>query len=490
VKFYFGGGEIPSHRNLLTAENMPHVALSYMGLRRRTKFTKPWLAAEVFGDDQSILLDSGCHTLNREGVEVDHDELRAIADHYYSLIEANIDRLDAYTEFDALALGHDWIKNNREHLHPDKAIVVWHEEYGLDELRRMADQHPYVAVGQATCGDRDIIPVLRSLARQGRLHGMGFSSPPLMLAADWYSIASTTWLSAAQHGETFVWTGTELKRYPTRYKAQARKRHRSLFTDAGLDADKIEADDPTEVLRLSLWSWTKQIEHISRRHGDPATVTPIRPHLEIAETTAGAPTGTHPEDSLEPATIRREKRLLPGIEQERFTYRYTDPETGEKTSRQETRLHAVDPDVRVCDGCFLANKCRDYQPGHSCVYEIPIRVRTKEQYIALLDGVIAMQGARVMFMRVAEEVEGGYADPNLSQEMDRLAKYIKLKADIEEAGFTFSMKIQQKDGAQVGLLSRLFGDKAGGPPALTASGTVSAQQAIEQMGIVDAEVVE
>ncbi|MFC9505345.1 hypothetical protein [Streptomyces sp. NPDC057002] len=491
--FYFAGAEIPSHRSLLAAQNIPHVGMSYMGLRRRVKFSKPWLIADHYPPEQSVFLDSGCHTLNRPGVEVTKEEIQDIADRYDEFVEQNLDRIQAYTEFDALSMGRDWIEARRQHLHPEKAIAVWHEEWGLDALSQMADQHGYIAVGQATVGDRDIIPVLRGLSRQVKLHGMGFSSPPLMLSADWYSVSSTTWLSAAQHGETFIWAGREMKRYPARYKAQARKRHRTLITSAGFDADLIDADDATENLKLSLWSWQKQIAHISQRHGNGVTTTtetgnPGNEENQLASVTAIRQKAGN-EGATEPPA-ERVRKLLPGIETEEFTHRYNDPETGERKERAEHRINAVDLNIRVCDGCFLANKCPEYQPGESCVYEMPIRVKTKEQYIALLDSLITMQAMRVFSMRMSEEVEGGYADPNLSSEMDRLAKFVKLKADIEEAGFTFSMKMESKGTAEVGLISRLFGPKSEGPPALSPAGTVSAEQAFSQMGIMDAEIVE
>lgn len=491
--FYFAGTEIPSHRSLCASENVSHVGMSYMGLRRRVKFAKPWSIAEHYTPQQSVLLDSGCHTLNRAGVEVTPEEIQDIADHYDTFVEQNLDRVQAYTEFDALPMGREWIEARRQHLDPEKAIVVWHEEWGLDVLKQMATQYPYIAVGQGTCGDRDIIPVLRSLSRQIKLHGMGFSSPPLMLAADWYSVSSTTWLSAAQHGETFIWAGSEMRRYPARYKGQARKRHRTLIAGAGFDVEQIDADDATENLRLSLWSWRKQIDHISQRHGKGVTDTALPPEHGNGESSATPVTATSPEVQNEGVTepsATRVKKLLPGIETEAFTHRYTDPDTGERQTRTEHRINAVDPGVRVCDGCFLANKCPEYQPGESCAYEMPVRVRTKEQYIALLDSMISMQAMRVFSMRMSEEVEGGYADPNLSSEMDRLAKFVKLKSDIEEAGFSFSMKMQTKDSAEVGLISRLFGPKSDGPPALSPAGTVSAQDALGQMGIMDAEIVE
>ncbi|MFF7676637.1 hypothetical protein [Actinacidiphila glaucinigra] len=314
-----------------------------------------------------------------------------------------------------------------------------------------------------------------------------------MLSADWYSVSSTTWLSAAQHGETFIWAGTEMKRYPARYKTQARKRHRTLITGASFDADRIDADDATENLRLSLWSWQHQISHISQRHGNAVTATTGTATTTNEEPGTGAVAVIPSEPGNEGAThapAERVKKLLPGIETEQFTHRYTDPDTGERKTRTEHRINAVDPSVRVCDGCFLAQKCPEYQPGEACAYEMPVRVRTKEQYIALLDSMISMQAMRVFSMRMSEEVEGGYADPNLSSEMDRLAKYVKLKADIEEAGFTFSMTMESKGSAEVGLISRLFGAQAEGPPALSPAGTVSAENALSQMGVMDAEIVE
>ncbi|MFE5853253.1 hypothetical protein ACFQ61_08535 [Streptomyces sp. NPDC056500] len=492
--FFFAGAEIPSHRALLAAQSIPHVGMSYMGLRRRVKFTKPWSIPDHYTPEQAVLLDSGCHTLNRPGVEIAAEEVEAIADHYDRFVEQNVEHVQAYVEFDALSMGQDWIEARRQHLHPEKSIVVWHEEWGIDTLKRMADTYPYIAVGHQSISDnRDNIPVLRSLSRQIKLHAMGISSPPLLLAAAWYSVSSTTWLSAAQHGETFVWTGSEMRRYPARYKAQARKRHRTLITRAGFDTELIDADDATENLRLSLWSWQHQIAHISQRHGEAVTATPLPSTSEITETgptTVAVTSGERLHKGVTEDSPTRVKKLLPGIETEAFTHRYVDAVTGERRTRTEHRINAIDPGVRSCDGCFLAKKCPEYQAGESCAYEMPVRVRTKEQYIALLDAMISMQAMRVFSMRMSEEVEGGYADPSLSQEMDRLAKFVKLKSDIEEAGFTFSMKMEAKDNAGVGLISRLFGPKSDGPPALSPSGTVSAHDALGQMGIMDVEVIE
>lgn len=494
--FYFAGAEIPSHRKLLAEQEAHHTALSYMGLRRRVKHTENWSIAEHSQYD-STLLDSGGHTLNREGVEMAQSEIEDIAAEYDTFIgsQGNHYAIDRFIEFDPLAMGREWIAERRNaDLFRAQGIAVWHEQWGVDELKRMADQHEYIAVGQGTCGDRDIVPMLRSMARSGvKFHGMGFSSPPLMLALQWASVSSTTWISAAAHGETFVWTGTELKRYPARYKAQARKRHRTLFESIGLDAAAIEADDPSENLKLSLWSWSQQIAAINQRQSEGVTPNAKRAGTPTGENGEGVVETTVSEaqnDSATPAPSERRKRLLPGIETEPFIHRYTDPESGERKSRTEHRLAITDLNVRVCDGCYLKDKCPEYEPGESCVFEIPVRVRTKEQYMALLDSVIAMSAARIFSMRMFEDVEGGYADPNLSSLIDQMARLIKLKATLEEASFTFSMKVKQSGQAEAGILSRLFGSEAVAPRAIENQPSIPADQALVDLGILDAEVID
>jgi hypothetical protein len=68
-----------------------------------------------------------------------------------------------------------------------------------------------------------------------------------------------------------------------------------------------------------------------------------------------------------------------------------------------------------------------------------------------------MQAQRVAFMRFSEELNGGYADPNLSQEMDRYFKMLeKIKALDENKEF---IQITAQRNAGQGVLSAIFGDR-------------------------------
>jgi hypothetical protein len=69
-----------------------------------------------------------------------------------------------------------------------------------------------------------------------------------------------------------------------------------------------------------------------------------------------------------------------------------------------------------------------------------------------------MQGQRVAFMRYAEELNGGYADPNTSQEMDRLLKLVGSVKDLETNKEVITMTASRQTSG--GILSSIFGDRA------------------------------
>jgi hypothetical protein len=72
--------------------------------------------------------------------------------------------------------------------------------------------------------------------------------------------------------------------------------------------------------------------------------------------------------------------------------------------------------------------------------------------------MLEIQAQRVAFMRMAEEMNGGYADPNMSQEMDRYFKILERIKDLESnKEFVQITASRQTSG---GVLSAIFGDRA------------------------------
>ena len=492
---YFGGAEIPGWRNLLADEGVDHVALSYMGLRRRLKKNpNPGMVTDKFPDFQKVFLDSGAYTVNKADDDTyTQAELKDLAAQYMAFVQDNIDRVEMVSEFDALPLGRDWINAAREDfwndIPDDKFLPIWHGG-DLGELDELAQRYKRVGIVQTALGERNLAPTLNSLVqRYGTLlHGVAMTKPTEMAAIRWDSVASTSWLSPSQYGDTIVWTGKELKRYPKKYKDQARRQHRTLFNDNGFDAAKIEADDNREVLRLSIWSWGQQVEDLSRHEGR-VTTPPESPESANAES-EGAGVVTPPSETRNAVATRETRETIPlpvmglGITQEHSTN-----ERGERETKDLPLVEIRSASMRICDTCFLKDKCPAFKPNANCAYNIPVELKTKEQYRALQDALIEMQTQRVLFMKMAEDMEGGYADPNLSNEVDRLQKLIAAKHDMEQDSFSVKFEAKGTSPGQAGLISRLFGrDEGQQVQALPAP--VSADSVIEANEIFEADLVD
>jgi hypothetical protein len=114
--------------------------------------------------------------------------------------------------------------------------------------------------------------------------------------------------------------------------------------------------------------------------------------------------------------------------------------------------------LRQCNTCFVAANCPAFKPDNTCAFNLPVEVKTKDQLKGLLNAIIEMQGARVAFARYAEELNGGYPDPNTGQEIDRLFKIVKSLKELEENKEFVRMTVERQTSG--GVLSALFGDKA------------------------------
>lgn len=506
LRLFLAGAEVPSHRKVLAEVGAPHIALSYVGLTRRIKHPDRWAIEEKFPAQTKIFLDSGAYTVNKADAAYTQGDLRQISEAYQAFVAQNLDRVDMVSEFDALALGRDWISIQRDDFYsdlpPEKFLPIWHPEWGLEYLGQMADWYPRIGVPATSMSGRNLAPFLNSLVQDKGilLHGVAMTQVDEMSAIRWDSVSSTSWISPQQYGDTIVWTGRELKRYPKKYKDQARKRYRTLFDREGFDAQKIESDDSTELLRLSVWSWQQLVNDIEKKQRRPFKV--VDPHATDADErfvdVEGEQVDTSTGEMRKPVTTvavpsppptRRATTPLPVLGVSSREEEVIDPETGEKATVTVSDVKVRSDSQRKCDTCFLASKCPAFEPNSTCAFDIPIKIETKSEFIAVQNSLIEMQAQRVMFMRFAEETEGGYADPNLSAEMDRLQKMLKTKNDMEQEGFSFKIEGKAVGGqqGQPGMLARLFGDQASRKAQELPGGPIQVESAVE---IIDAELID
>lgn len=459
---YLGGAEEPGWRRLLIDNGARHIALSFRHLHRRLPKTKPFLLAERVPDGVSIFLDSAAHNAKRNEAR---EHSLTIFDDYVRFIDNNIDRLTLFSEFDAMD-DPEWLQTQREKywdgFPPEQFMPVWHAAHGVDELRRLAERYTNVGVPRSDITP-SLVVALRSLAGTATFHAIGEADPDVLRHA--FSSASThSWLSATKYGETIVWMNNRLKRYPSKMKAQARRRHRMLFEKAGFNSRAIEDDDHDEVARFTIWSFLRLEEHLAAHRPGPPTGEPIK------MTPARTENGHAPVGGLAPR-MRNSRQALPVL-------------VG-APGKPSALVHEP---VRRCDACHVAAGCPAFLGGAECAFDIPVEVKTKEQLLGLLQGVIEMQAQRVVFGRYAEELEGGYPDPNVSNEMDRLMRVIGQAKAIQDDRDFLTISVQAH--AQAGVLSRIFGAREAAPTRQLQRGLSPQETDHVVANVLDAEVVE
>lgn len=466
---YLLGAEQPSWRDTLLENGATHIGLSYWSLCRRTKSpqsrAKP--LADRFPDDHDLLLESGGFQANADPERMSLGDWEAYAVEYITFAVANQERCTLITEFDCLALGNEWIEEmRRKHwsqVDPAKFLPVWHPTQGLAALDRLADRYPLVSVVESVVTERgsSVAPQLRKLMQRGvRTHGAALTKPETIDRMPFDTVASSSWISPTRWGDTILWDGRRLHRYPNRMKDTARGgRHKAWLEQNGFDTEALLADQNAELTRLSVWSWLEWASSVPERRL-PSKWEPRgtqTPRSGTADETVGgnAPDAVSASSGEVVPARPRERVLLPVIG---FATKEVATTTGGTAS--EMQMVMPDTSVRVCDTCLITN-CEMREAGASCAFKFPVEMRTRGQAQAVRKGILEMMVQRVGFMRYNEERSGGYADENLDRMLDRLWKALQADAEIEDERDFVKLSLEGRGSSPSGLMSALFGREVG-----------------------------
>ena len=479
MNIVFMGGEVPSHRLLLIDAGVKHISLSYWGLAKRgLPKTKNYLLSEKYPDDVKIYIDGGGRHADAAGLST--RELQDYAAAFEDFIANNYDHIAGVIEFDSQVLGSDWIAGQRKTLGfelQDKYWPVWKPEMGHASLFSLSEQWKNVALlGTTIDSDTTLAGRTRALKAQlgTNFHGLGCAKPDNLRQIPFETASTLSWLSPMMRGETIVWDTTRLVRYQKKQKDQARPRYKNVINKAGLDFDKIINDDSNEVTRLAIWSYLELEKSMDKKKPPHLTVvdgeklSDNSAHIDdpgSAETLGLEPDNSGVEvrkdSALEPTKVivrdASETRTLPVFSVNTKTVIDKDTD-GRDLIRDVPVLETTSVSLRQCDTCFVAANCPAFKPQNTCAFNLPVEVKTKDQLKGLLNAIIEMQGARVAFARFAEELNGGYPDPNTGQEIDRLFKIVKSLKELEENKEFVRMTVERQTSG--GVLSALFGDKA------------------------------
>jgi hypothetical protein len=256
-----------------------------------------------------------------------------------------------------------------------------------------------------------------------------------------------------------------------------------------VDYEAVLNDEVNAVAHLAIQSWraweTKNFGGYDLMNVDDEeefTLTDDNQIIMISgdtdNTPSVAPRGTNIVPQVPEKRHESEKRLLPvmGVETMTSIGTQTSNEQGESIEIDPEQINVLrynaDP-LRQCNHCYLASRCPQFQENSECAFSLPIEIRTKDQLNSAMRALVEMQVGRVMFARFAEELEGQGIDTTLSAEMDRVFNMVERMKNISDTRDTLRFEVEARGTS--GVLSRLFGAKAGEQARQLPNGGMSAE---------------
>lgn len=456
MKIIYLGAEVPSNRTILEQAGVTNMGVSVWGLiRRGLPKTKKYELANYFPDNVDIYVHPGLPQ-NKSFTDQEFEDFAA---DYENFIAENLDRITAFTEVDHPELSPKFIDQQRISAWSEVPEEKFWPVYTGGDLESLAIRYLNVGIPNSLVEEKkDLAAKTHRYAKQHgtQFHAMGIAKPDLMRLLTVETSSTLSWLSPMMRGETIVWHGNKLVRYPKRMKDQARSRYKAVYEQAGLDFDKILADDAVEISKLAIWSY-QQLELWQDRYGaDLVTMSDDNLPAENAE--------TPPDDvarrgsDMRKVEPRNPQEIvpLPGFNVD--ISRVIDTDEAGNDVLKDVPVIRSGTSLRMCDSCFVASNCPAYKPASTCAFNLPVEVKTKDQLKALINALLEIQGQRVAFAKFTEDLNGGYPDPNVGQEMDRFFKMLKTIKELDDSREMIRMTVERQGAG--GVLSAIFGDKA------------------------------
>jgi len=453
MKIIYLGAEVPSNRTILDHSNAQKVGVSYWGLvKRGLPKTKKYLLENYFKDEVEVYVYPGIPAT----ASLTDKELEDFCADYEEFISDNLNRITLFSEISHSNLSQEFITQQRASVWNEVDDTKFGVVYTEGSLESLATRYLNVFIA----GDvaEALEPMCRKFSSQHgtKFHILGSIKPDKFRNSPFETTSTLAWLSPMMRGETIVWFGNQLHRYPKRMKDQARSRYKVAYEAANLDFDKILADDAVEVSKLAVWSY-QQLEMWASSTSHISDISDAKLPPETSQTT---PSNTDISVSESVKLLQRnplEMRTLPvlGVEVSRVIE--TD-ETGRDVIKDVPVLRSNSTSLRQCNFCFVKDNCPAFKVDNPCAFNLPVEVKTKEQLKGLINSLLEIQGQRVAFAKFAEDLNGGYPDPNTGLEMDRFFKMLKTIKELDESKET--MRISVERGNSAGVLSSLFGDRA------------------------------
>lgn len=259
-----------------------------------------------------------------------------------------------------------------------------------------------------------------------RVHGWAQTSAAAITTLPFFSIDSTTWLSAAKFGVTFEYKDgwAKMKSHDHTQKETFRSTCQKECEENGINFEDFCNDEPFSVLQWSALQWIRMAKYYEKDVSRSYWLTQDEASSVIEQ--------QREEQGLNALVVR---------------------ETTNVNIFKDTRLKIN----RLCNLCEIATQCPHYIPNNTCIFPtsgLSTDLTSKD----LMKAVIDMQMGRVNQAVFSERMKGGSVNSNVTKEIQTLSKMIKEYDAMNQDGT--GIHISAKGEESVGVLERLFGGKS------------------------------
>ena len=463
MKIYFANAEKSSHRSLLIASGVTRYAinLTHLPIPKKKEL------------DLSVMCNGGEVVLYTSESDEDVTRYDTFLRQHYENIAMVIGRPD----YDGT-----WLN--------ERYIPLWNDDEDLERLAYLCQRFGRAAISDKAVNGKNISRIRNLIQRwDAKLVGLS-SKPDVIESLPWDSVVMGSWTSAVRYGETQVWDGHGLRRYPAQQKDSARKKHRADIIRLGIDYEQIVQDDNAEVAKLAIKSWqaweqgsfgvydlSEDVDEQEIGLSENGTNSNNKSDIDNVPNVALGGTSI----TIRGAEKRHEeeKVLLPVIGIENITPQIAESLTeledeGNSDAFSTPVLQYKSNLLRQCNYCYLSSRCPAFKENSDCGFKLPVEIKTKDQLQAAMRALLEMQMSRVLFARFAEELEGQGLDPALSDEVERLFALVEKFKDISDTRDVMRLEVEARGGA--GVLSRIFGQSVGEATRQLTGGGLNANQ--------------
>ena len=416
MDLYFAGAEQPVYMRQLVDLDVSHVAISFYEWRRRHSV-----------DDIYKHVPAGVEVCITPGIAKKTDiDFKEFGDDYVEFCERNAEQCLVY-DFDAPHCPPPVRADVRNRLSVLPNVVVF--PYGDEVPSDLARDHERIGINASRAKS---VPPNELRRIQATLYGSNVTDAKVLKGARFEATTSFAWLSARRYGELWVWVRGRLHHYAAEDLAKGVRAHREAIEALGGDPAAVLANESAALVGLAVKSLQAMAESLSRRPRD-------RQEPEIARTSP-VPHGTKDLATRDPQGAA--SALEPVIERDRI------PLPGILLNGQEgdQKIASTGVNQRRCNNCNLSEQCPEFHENATCAFELPVEIKTREQWEAASHYLLEMQMGRIAFAHFDEQINGQVLTPRLGQEMDRFYKLLTAHKDLEA----------KPDPIAGGVMSRLF----------------------------------